>query len=92
MIEERMGDMAQAEHDFTTAVLRDPGSFPRPPDVSSDDFAARVRDIVAGLPADVRQDIGQVHLETADIPATEDLVAEKPHFPRPSWDCFGGFR
>jgi tetratricopeptide (TPR) repeat protein len=78
LIEEREGDTRAAEKDFAEASSRDPGSFPMPPEISAVDFAARVRRVVAELPADVRADIAHSRLETTDLPALEDLVAEKP--------------
>jgi tetratricopeptide (TPR) repeat protein len=78
LIEEREGDALAAEKDFAEASSRDPGSFPLPPEISAGDFAARVRRVVAELPADVRSDIAHSRLETTDLPAIEDLVAEKP--------------
>jgi Flp pilus assembly protein TadD/predicted Zn-dependent protease with MMP-like domain len=78
LIEERNGDERSADRHFAEASSRDPGSFPAPPALSSVDFADRVENIVAALPEDVRADLEHAHLETMDLPALEDLVAEKP--------------
>jgi Flp pilus assembly protein TadD/predicted Zn-dependent protease with MMP-like domain len=78
LIAERAGETAEAEKDFAQASASDPASFPPPPDLSTADFASRVKRVVAELPEDVRADLGRSRLETADLPAAEDLVAEKP--------------
>jgi tetratricopeptide (TPR) repeat protein len=78
LIEERMGDPQQAEAWLAEASRRDPQAFPSSPEVSQNDFAARVQRVVAALPEDVRIDLAAANVETADLPAMEDLVAEKP--------------
>ncbi|HEY4188712.1 MAG TPA: metallopeptidase family protein [Polyangia bacterium] len=78
LIEERQDRARDAESHFSEATERDPIAFPRPPDVSAVEFAERVRRIVGDLPEDVRADLAQAHLETADLPALDDLIAEKP--------------
>lgn len=78
LIEERLGDPQQAEAWLAEASRRDPQAFPSAPDVSQNDFAARVQRVVASLPEDVRVDLAAANVETADLPAMEDLVAEKP--------------
>ena len=78
LIEERDGDEPDADRHFAAASSRDPGSFPAPPILTAGEFAGRVQKIVTALPADVRADIERARLETADLPALDDLVAEKP--------------
>lgn len=78
LIAEREGNLAAADKYFVEASRRDPASFPPPPELSATDFSQRVLDVVAELPAEARADLGGSHLETADLPAAEDLVAEKP--------------
>ena len=78
LIEERQGDEAAADRYFAEAATRDPTSFPAPPPVSPEEFAARVKAAVAALPADVRADIAESHLEASELPALRDLVAERP--------------
>jgi tetratricopeptide (TPR) repeat protein len=78
LIDERDGDQEGADKQRAQASSRDPVSFPSPPGLSAEGFSTRVQRVVAGLPADVRGDLGRSHLETADLPALEDLVAEKP--------------
>lgn len=78
LIEERQGDEATAEKYFAEAARHDPASFPAPPQVSPEEFAARVKAAVAALPPDVQADIGESHLEASELPALRDLVAERP--------------
>jgi tetratricopeptide (TPR) repeat protein len=78
LIEEREDAEKLAERHFEEATTRDPVAFPRPPSVTAEEFAERVRRVVADLPDDARTDLGQAQLETADLPALDDLIAEKP--------------
>jgi tetratricopeptide (TPR) repeat protein len=78
LIEEREDDEKLAESHFAAATSRDPIAFPKPPVVSPDEFAERVRRVVSELPDDARADLAQAELETAELPALDDLVAEKP--------------
>lgn len=78
LIEERERNPTVAASRFTAAAEADPAAFPLPPDVSRDDFAERVHRIVTSLPADVQADLAKAHLEQSDLPAIEDLIAEKP--------------
>jgi tetratricopeptide (TPR) repeat protein len=78
LIDERERNPSSASERFVAAAEADPTAFPLPPEVSRDDFAERVRRIVAGLPSDVQADLAKAHLETSELPAIEDLVAEKP--------------
>ena len=78
LIEERDQDFRAADSHFAEATLRDPVAFPKPPEVSAEEFAERVGRIVTELPDDVRADLAEAKLETADLPAMGDLIAEKP--------------
>jgi tetratricopeptide (TPR) repeat protein len=78
LVEERLGEIASAEIHLGEAAARDPASFPAPPLVSPAEFAERVRRIVAALPDDVRADLERAQVETAELPALEDLIAESP--------------
>ncbi|MBC8132117.1 MAG: tetratricopeptide repeat protein [Deltaproteobacteria bacterium] len=78
LIAEREGDMGAAQKYFADASRHDRASFPPPPDLSTSEFAAHVTRVVADLPIDVRHDLRESRLETADLPAADDLVAEKP--------------
>jgi tetratricopeptide (TPR) repeat protein len=78
LIEEREDAEKLAERHFQEATSRDPVAFPKPPTATAEEFAERVRRVVADLPEDARADLGQAQLETADLPALDDLIAEKP--------------
>lgn len=78
LIHEREGNDSAAAEAFTEASRRDAKAFPPVPDVSSADFAERVRRVVAGLPQDVRKDLVAIAVQTAEIPALDDLTAEMP--------------
>jgi tetratricopeptide (TPR) repeat protein len=78
LIEERLGDQAGAARHLAAATTSDPKAFPAPPEISAPDFAARVQRAVASLPSDFRRDLGGVKVEAADLPALDDLTAEKP--------------
>jgi tetratricopeptide (TPR) repeat protein len=78
LIEERLGaDEAAARH-LAAASAEDPKAFPAPPAVTQPDFAARVRRAVEALAPDMRRDLASVSVEAADLPADDDLTAEKP--------------
>lgn len=78
LIAERTGDDGEATRRLTEAHAQDPKAFPLPPDVSSADFAERVRKAVAALPTEVQGDLAQIQVQTAEIPLLEDLIAERP--------------
>lgn len=78
LIEERDDEEQLAQTHFTEATSRDPVAFPQPPMVSAEEFAERVRRVVAELPEEARADLVHAQLETADLPALDDLIAEKP--------------
>jgi len=78
LIEEREDEEQVAEGHFAEATSRDPVAFPQPPVVSAAEFAERVRRVVSELPEDARADLAHSQLETADLPALDDLIAEKP--------------
>jgi len=78
LIEEREDDEETAEGHFAEATSRDPVAFPQPPVVGPVEFAERVHRVVSELPEDARADLAHAHLETADLPALDDLIAEKP--------------
>jgi tetratricopeptide (TPR) repeat protein len=78
LILERQGDDAGARVRFAAATHGDPKSFPAPLDVSATEFAARVQRVLTGLATDLRADLKAISVETAELPATEDLTAELP--------------
>jgi tetratricopeptide (TPR) repeat protein len=78
LILEREGHEDEADKMFAQASQRDPRSFPPTPQVSTEAFDLRVRAALDRLPPDVRQDLATVPIETAELPAPEDLTAERP--------------
>ncbi len=78
LIDERLGNPSAAAQHLAAATAADPKSFPAAPDIAASDFAARVQRAVAALPPDFRRDLSSVRVEAADLPALDDLTAEKP--------------
>jgi tetratricopeptide (TPR) repeat protein len=78
LILEREGREDEADKLFAQASERDPRSFPPTPQVNAEAFDLRVRAALDRLPPDVRQDLATVPIETAELPAPEDLTAERP--------------
>ncbi len=78
LIREREGKEVEADRLFKDASVRDPKSFPAVPEVSASEFERRVRAATVRLPTDVQRDLDGIPIETAEIPASEDLTAERP--------------
>jgi tetratricopeptide (TPR) repeat protein len=78
LIHEREGRDQEADRLFAEASERDPKSFPAVLQLSADEFDRRVASVKDSLPEDVREDIKSVPIETAELPAAEDLTAERP--------------
>jgi tetratricopeptide (TPR) repeat protein len=78
LIEERAGDDLAAARHLAAATAADPRAFPPPPAISAPDFQSRVARAVAALPADSRRDLAGVKIEAAELPALDDLTADKP--------------
>jgi tetratricopeptide (TPR) repeat protein len=78
LLDEREGHQDEADRLFAAATAADPEGFPPAADVSPARFAERLRAAVAALPADMQADLAGVPVETAEIPALDDLVAERP--------------
>ena len=78
LIEERLGDESTAAQRLAEATARDPKAFPAPPAISSEKFQERVRRAVASLAPDVAADLAGIQVQAAEIPALDDLTAEKP--------------
>ena len=78
LIEERFGDESVAAQRLAEATARDPKAFPPPPPISAEQFEEHVRRAVANLPADVAADLAGIQVQAAELPALDDLTAEKP--------------
>jgi len=78
LIEERIGDESLAAHRLAEATARDPKAFPAPPAISPEQFEEHVRRAVANLPPDVAADLAGIQVQAAELPAIDDLTAEKP--------------
>ena len=78
LIDERVGDARGAEREVARAHQLAPDDFPPPIILPLDEFRALVDSEVTALAPDLRQDLGRVSLEIADLPAVDDLVAEEP--------------
>jgi tetratricopeptide (TPR) repeat protein len=78
LVEERIGSEKEATAKLAMATAQDPKAFPPVPDVSSREFAELVERVVRRLPTDVQEDLKQAHVEAAELPALDDLTAEKP--------------
>jgi tetratricopeptide (TPR) repeat protein len=78
LIQERLGDESTAAQRLAEATARDPKAFPSPPSISPQMFEEHLRRAVASLPADVAADLSGIQVQAAEIPALDDLTAEKP--------------
>ena len=55
-----------------------PKAFPAPPAISPEQFEEHVRRAVANLPPDVAANLAGIQVQAAELPAIDDLTAEKP--------------
>jgi len=78
LIEERIGEESVAAQRLAEATARDPKAFPPPPAISPEQFEEHVRRAVANLPPDVAADLAGIQVQAAELPAIDDLTAEKP--------------
>jgi Flp pilus assembly protein TadD/predicted Zn-dependent protease with MMP-like domain len=78
LIHERDGRDAEARRLFGEAAQKDPRSFPAIPEVGAADFDRRLHQAVAHLSADLRADLQTIPVQAAELPALEDLTAERP--------------
>lgn len=75
---EMLGAGELADKELAAATQLAPHDFPPLLPVSPAQFRALVDKEVAALTAEQRQDLQKVSLETADLPALDDLTAEDP--------------
>jgi tetratricopeptide (TPR) repeat protein len=78
LIEERIGNDSVAAQKLAEATARDPKAFPSPPSITPEQFQDHVRRAVASLPTDVAADLSGIQVQAAELPAMDDLTAEKP--------------
>jgi tetratricopeptide (TPR) repeat protein len=78
LIEERVGSDSLAAQRLAEATAHDPKAFPAPPSISPEQFQERVRHAVTSLPPDVAADLSGIQVQAAELPALDDLTAEKP--------------
>lgn len=75
---EREGKLAEAEAHFRKARELSPEDFPAPQLLSERDFRREVDRALAGLPADMRKDLGGIPVTVEDLPRSEDLLDGDP--------------
>ena len=78
LVEERIGSEREASAKLARATSQDPKAFPAVPEGSQAAFAELVDQAVKRLPPELRQDLTHAHVEAAELPALDDLTAEKP--------------
>jgi tetratricopeptide (TPR) repeat protein len=75
---ERLGDNAAAERELQRARAEAPADFKAPIELGAGEFQKLVLAEAAKLPPALQVDLAKVKLETADLPALDDLTAEEP--------------
>lgn len=80
LLYERSGRETDSAAHFARARELAPGEFPAPVIVPSGEFRALVDAAIAQLPPQTRTLLGNVTIETPDLPALEDLVSVDPPF------------
>lgn len=78
LVKERRGDGKGAEHAFAQAQRLSPSDFPPLLAVDAAEFRRLVDEAVAALGKSERTDLLRADLQTADVPAENDLTAEEP--------------
>ena len=78
LVLERAGEMALAAEHFNAASAGDANAFPPTVNVDADAFAEQVRQAVSDLPSTVQENLHDMPVQTAELPALEDLTAEAP--------------
>jgi len=78
LLYERENKPGLSKSHFENAIQLSPDEFSRPPTLSEAEFQKAVESIVDGLPPDMRQDLRDIPITTADIPSIEDLTAVSP--------------
>ncbi len=78
LILEREGKLAEAQKHLDLAHQLSAEDFPSPVLLSSDEFKGEVKKALETLPADMRKDVEGIPVDTADLPATDDLTSGDP--------------
>jgi tetratricopeptide (TPR) repeat protein len=78
LVLERMGDQAGAQRELNRARTEAPADFKPPIELDPAEFTKLVKEESEKLSPELRADLKRVQLETADLPATDDLTAEEP--------------
>lgn len=75
---ERRGDYAAADELFVRAHRGDEQSFPAPQRMSRREFQATVNEVLRDLPAEIRDQFGNLAIIIDDLPREEDLTDYEP--------------
>lgn len=75
---EREGKLTEAELHFRKARELSPDDFPPPQMLPEKDFRRELDRALAGLPPDMRKDLGGIPVTVEDIPKAEDLLEGDP--------------
>jgi tetratricopeptide (TPR) repeat protein len=78
---EWQGRMADAAAHEKRARELDPGDFPAPIVISTEEFRAEIDRVIATLTPERKAELKGVPIEVTDLPAKADLVAVDPPFP-----------
>jgi tetratricopeptide (TPR) repeat protein len=78
LVLERLGDQTGADRELARARAEAPADFKPPIELGPAEFLRLVKEEAAKLSPELRSDLSRVKLETADLPATDDLTAEEP--------------
>src|SRR5439155_5604993 len=78
LVLERIGDQTAADRELGRARAEAPGDFKPPIELPTADFIRLVKEESDKLSPELRADLKRVQLETADLPAADDLTAEEP--------------
>lgn len=75
---EREGKWKQSRTHFEQARALAPQDFPEPPLPTEAEFREEVARTVAGLPADMREDLAGVPVRAEELPVDDDLLSGEP--------------
>lgn len=78
LILEREGKLADAQKHLDQAHQLAAEDFPTPVLLTADEFKAEVTKAMSALPDDMKKDVQGIPVDTADLPATDDLTSGDP--------------